>query len=101
MIYPTIDQEPRHPSQLYEAFFEGIVIFLILTHCNKKKYIKNNYGFITSIFLIMYGIFRFLIEFLRMPDVHIGLIFNLFTMGQIVKCSINNSWSRNLYKKTS
>ena len=45
---------------------------------------ENNFGFITSIFLILYGIFRFLIEFLREPDAHIGLIFNSITMGQLL-----------------
>ena len=84
MIYPSIDQAPRHPSQLYEAFFEGVVLFIILRHCNKKNYSQNNFGFITSLFLILYGIFRFFIEFLREPDAHIGLIFNSFTMGQLL-----------------
>ena len=84
MIYPSIDQAPRHPSQLYEAFFEGVVLFIILRFCNKKNYSQNNFGFITSLFLILYGIFRFLIEFLREPDVHIGLIFNTITMGQLL-----------------
>ena len=84
MIYPSIDQAPRHPSQLYEAFFEGVVLFIILRHCNKKNYSQNNFGFITSLFLILYGIFRFLIEFLREPDAHIGLIFNSITMGQFL-----------------
>ena len=84
MIYPSIDQAPRHPSQLYEAFFEGVVLFIILRHCNKKNYSQNNFGFITSLFLILYGIFRFLIEFLREPDAHIGLIFNSITIGQLL-----------------
>ena len=84
MIYPSIDQAPRHPSQLYEAFFEGVLLFIILRHCNKKNYSQNNFGFITSLFLILYGIFRFFIEFLREPDAHIGLIFNSFTMGQLL-----------------
>ena len=47
MIYPSIDENPRHPSQLYEAFFEGVVLFIILRHCNKKNYSQNNFGFIT------------------------------------------------------
>ena len=84
MIYPSIDQAPRHPSQLYEAFFEGVLLFIILRYCNKKNYSRNNFGFITSLFLILYGIFRFLIEFLREPDAHIGLIFNSITMGQLL-----------------
>ena len=84
MIYPSIDQAPRHPSQLYEAFFEGVLLFIILRYCNKKNYSQNNFGFITSLFLILYGIFRFLIEFLREPDAHIGLVLNSITMGQLL-----------------
>ena len=45
MIYPSIDQTPRHPSQLYEAFFEGVVLFVILRYCNKKKYSKKKIWF--------------------------------------------------------
>jgi len=84
MIYPSIDQLPRHPSQLYEAFFEGIILFIILIYFNKINYKKNNFGLITSLFLIFYGIFRILIEFLREPDAQIGFIFNFITMGQIL-----------------
>ena len=60
------------------------MLFIILMFCNKKNYSQNNFGFITSLFLILYGIFRFLIEFLREPDAHIGLIFNSITMGQLL-----------------
>ena len=84
MIYPSIDQAPRHPSQLYEAFFEGILLFIILRHCNKKNYSQNNFGLITSLFLILYGVFRILIEFLREPDGHIGLFLNSISMGQLL-----------------
>ena len=84
MIYPSVDQLPRHPSQLYEAFFEGIILFVILIYYSKKNYNKNNFGLITSLFLILYGVFRILIEFLREPDAHIGLFLNFFSMGQLL-----------------
>ena len=84
MIYPNIDQMPRHPSQLYEAFFEGFIIFIILRYYNKKNFTKNNFGLITGLFLILYGIIRFSIEYLREPDAHIGLLFNSITMGQLL-----------------
>jgi len=84
IIYPSVDQLPRHPSQLYEAFFEGIVLFIILKYYKKKNYNKNNFGSITFLFLILYGIFRFFIEFLREPDEHIGLLFNFISMGQLL-----------------
>ena len=84
IIYPSIDSFPRHPSQLYEAFFEGIILFIILLFFYFKKYSKEKYGIISGIFLFFYGIFRFLIEFLREPDQQIGLIFNFFSMGQLL-----------------
>ena len=84
IIYPSIDNLPRHPSQLYEAFFEGILLFLILLFVMLKNYSGRKYGFISGLFLFFYGIFRYLIEFVREPDSHIGLFFNLFSIGQIL-----------------
>ena len=83
-IYPLIDSSPRHPSQLYEALFEGIVLFLILYLYFIKNREKNLIGNISAYFLIIYSIFRFLIEYLREPDFHLGLFFNYFSMGQIL-----------------
>ena len=78
-----IDNLYRHPTQLYEAFFEGIVLFLILIYFKNKSYSKRP-GFISGIFLVFYSIFRFTIEFLRVPDDQLGyLLFNL-TMGQLI-----------------
>ena len=83
VIFVNIDNSPRHPSQLYEASFEGILLFLILITLVKNNYLEKR-GFISSLFLILYSTFRFFIEFLREPDGQIGyLIFNL-TMGQIL-----------------
>ena len=83
IIYPNIDNKPRHISQLYEAFFEGIILFLILL-VFYKNISKTKPGYISAIFLIFYGIFRFFIEFLREPDQHIGLFINTFSLGQIL-----------------
>ncbi len=78
-----IDNLYRHPTQLYEAFFEGIVLFLILIYFRNKSFSKSP-GFISGIFLVFYSIFRFIIEFLRVPDDQLGyLLFNL-TMGQLI-----------------
>ena len=78
-----IDNLTRHPSQLYEAFFEGIILFIILIYFKNKKFMKTP-GLISALFLIFYSIFRFIIEFFRVPDEHLGyLLFNL-TMGQII-----------------
>ncbi len=84
VIYPSIDTIPRHPSQLYEALFEGIILFLILILYFFKNQKYQNFGFISGLFLIFYGLFRFFIEFLREPDYHIGLFLNLFSMGQLL-----------------
>jgi len=84
IIYPLVDKNPRHPSQLYEAFFEGIILFLILLFYFSKKPKKYNIGTISGLFLIFYSIFRFFIEYLREPDYHLGLIFYYFSMGQLL-----------------
>ena len=81
--FVQVDNLFRHPSQLYEAFFEGIILFFILVYFMRKGFMKIP-GFLSSLFLIFYSIFRFFIEFLRVPDKQLGyLIFNL-TMGQII-----------------
>ena len=78
-----IDDLYRHPSQLYEAVFEGIILFLILIYFWSKDYLKTP-GKLSALFLIFYSVFRFFIEFTREPDAQIGLlIFNL-SMGQII-----------------
>ena len=80
-----IDNLYRHPTQLYEAIFEGLILFLILIYLKNKGLMKIT-GLMSGIFLICYSIFRFMIEFLRVPDEQIGyLLFNL-TMGQIISC---------------
>ncbi len=78
-----VDNLNRHPSQLYEAIFEGVILFIILIYFRKKGFMKIP-GLISGLFLIFYSIFRFVIEFFRAPDFQLGyLIFNL-TMGQII-----------------
>jgi len=81
MVFPGSDNIPRHPSQLYEAFLEGICLFLILWfYKDRKKY----EGDVLALFIIFYGIFRIFCEFFREPDVQIGYIFGVLTMGQIL-----------------
>jgi len=77
-----VDSTLRHPSQLYEAFFEGIVIFVILYWYNKKW--KKNSGELISLYMILYGIFRSFCELFREPDVQLGFIYKNFTMGEIL-----------------
>jgi phosphatidylglycerol:prolipoprotein diacylglycerol transferase len=83
VTFIQIDNLSRHPSQLYEAIFEGIILFLILIYYKNKKFLKTP-GLISSLFLIFYSVFRFFIEYFRVPDEQLGLlIFNL-SMGQIM-----------------
>ena len=78
-----IDDIYRHPTQLYEAIFEGIILFFLLLFFRNKGTLKFP-GLTSGLFLIFYSIFRFIIEFFRVPDSQLGyLIFNL-TMGQII-----------------
>jgi len=76
-----VDNLTRHPSQIYEAVLEGVVLFFLLNFVLIKKIDKI--GVISSYFLIFYSIFRFLSEFTREPDLQIGLIYNL-SVGQII-----------------
>ena len=76
------DDIPRHPSQLYESFFEGLVLFIILyILVTSQKFKKLN---MACVFLIFYGVFRILIELFREPDKHLGLVVFNFSMGQIL-----------------
>jgi len=81
MIFPGSDGVPRHPSQLYEAFLEGLVLFLIVRFVSNMS--KTN-GLATCSAIAGYGLFRFIVEFFRQPDAHIGLFFGLFSEGQLL-----------------
>ena len=82
IIFPEIDNLNRHPSQLYEAFLEGIVLFVLINFLFLKK--NFNYGLISFLFLIFYGIFRIVSEFFREPDKHIGYIFDFISLGSLL-----------------
>ena len=82
MIFPTDPtQQPRHPSQLYESFFEGFLMFAILYFINRKNFRP---GTVIGSFIMLYGTFRFFIEYVRQPDAQIGFIFDYFSMGQLL-----------------
>ena len=83
VIFIKVDNLSRHPSQLYEAILEGIILFLILIYFIDKNYLKKP-GLISGLFLIFYSLFRFLIEFFRVPDEQIGYLILNLTMGQII-----------------
>tara|TARA_B100000989_G_C19494048_1_gene451133 strand:- start:187 stop:981 length:795 start_codon:yes stop_codon:yes gene_type:complete len=82
VIFPIIDSLPRHPSQLYEAVLEGVVLFLILNSLIFRS--KYKMGACSYLFLIYYGIFRIISEFFRQPDPQIGYLFNILSMGTLL-----------------
>ena len=73
---------------MYEAFFEGLVLFIILFFYFNKKNSLRKFGYTSVLFLSLYALFLFFIEFVREPDVHIGLFYNFFSMGQILSIPI-------------
>ena len=82
VIFPLIDMYPRHPSQIYEAILEGLVLFIILNVIiSKKNYLT---GTCSYLFLIFYGIFRIFSEIFREPDPQIGYFLNFISLGMIL-----------------
>ena len=86
MVFPGGGPLPRHPSQLYEAFLEGVVLFLILWNLKDKTNPPASWpsGSMVALFLILYGIFRITVEFFRQPDAQLGFIVAGLTMGQLL-----------------
>ncbi len=87
MIFPAAGPLPRHPSQLYQAFLEGLVLFIILWMVKAKPWNRQSswpHGSILALFLILYGFFRFMVEFVREPDAQLGTVFFFMTMGQVL-----------------
>lgn len=81
MVFPEGGSLPRHPSQLYEFFLEGLCLFLILWFLKDRV---SKRGIVSAAFFLFYGIFRFVIEFFREPDPQIGYIIGFMTMGQVL-----------------
>jgi len=81
IIFPNSDGVPRHPSQLYEAFLEGLVLFLIVRFVSRRY---SATGITTWSFVAGYGLFRFIVEFFRQPDAQLGTFLGLFSMGQLL-----------------
>ncbi|NQW12020.1 MAG: prolipoprotein diacylglyceryl transferase [Alphaproteobacteria bacterium] len=84
MVFPRGGPEPRHPSQLYEAALEGGVLFVILLVLARRPGVRARPGIVVGAFLIGYGVFRSTVEFFREPDAHLGFVFALVTMGQVL-----------------
>ena len=84
VIFPNVDSMPRHPSQLYEAILEGVVLFIIINYLALKKELIYKTGFISAFFLIVYSFLRMFSELFREPDIQLGLLFNNFSMGTLL-----------------
>lgn len=81
LVFPGAGPEPRHPSQLYEAFLEGPVLLLVLWLLHRRR---ASAGIPFFTFFLLYGLFRFVVEFFRQPDAHLGFLWGGATMGQIL-----------------
>ena len=81
VVFPKIDNLSRHPSQFYEFFLEGVILFIILKFYSKRE---SPTGKVSGVFLIFYSLFRFIAEFFREPDSFLGFLFFHLTMGQIL-----------------
>jgi phosphatidylglycerol:prolipoprotein diacylglycerol transferase len=86
MVFPGGGPYPRHPSQLYECFLEGLVLFFILWTLKDKQNPPSSWapGSMMALCMILYGIFRIFVEFFREPDAHLGFIAAGVTMGQLL-----------------
>ena len=82
IIFPAIDMMPRHPSQLYEALLEGLILFILINSITLKR--KYKIGISSSLFLIFYGTFRIIAEQFREPDTQLGYLFGNLSMGTIL-----------------
>ncbi len=84
MIFPNGGPMPRHPSQIYQALMEGLVLFGIMLLCARSQAIRARFGALTGIFLSGYAIARIIGEFFRQPDAFLGFLFAGATMGQLL-----------------
>jgi phosphatidylglycerol---prolipoprotein diacylglyceryl transferase len=84
VVFPNGGPAPRHPSQLYEALLEGIVLFIVLWIVANKVPAARRPGFVTGVFLVGYGLARILAEFYREPDSFLGYLIGGATMGQLL-----------------
>jgi len=84
VIFPDAGNLSRHPSQIYEAILEGIILFIIINYLAFKKKLFYKAGYISGIFLIVYSILRIFSEIFREPDIQLGLFFNYFSMGTLL-----------------
>lgn len=85
MVFPSGGPLPRHPSELYEFFLEGVVLFTVLWMLKNRI---RTAGVLTSLFVMLYGVFRFIVDFFREPDPQLGFVLGPFTMGQVLSATM-------------
>lgn len=84
IIFPRGGDLPRHPSQLYQATLEGAALFIVMMLMIRNEKIRNCPGIVSSVFLVLYGCFRFIVEFVREPDEQLGYLTFGLSMGQLL-----------------
>jgi len=84
VIFPNVDNMSRHPSQIYEAISEGVILFILINYIALKKKLIFKAGYVSGYFLILYSLLRIFSENFREPDIHLGYFFNYFSMGTIL-----------------
>jgi len=84
VIFPNGGNVARHPSQIYEAILEGLILFILINYIALKKQLLFKTGYISGYFLISYSILRMFVENFREPDIHIGYFFNYFSLGTLL-----------------
>ena len=84
IIFPDGGSVARHPSQIYEAILEGIILFILINYLALKKQLLFKTGYISGFFLVLYSVLRILSEIFREPDIHLGLFFNYFSLGTLL-----------------
>jgi phosphatidylglycerol:prolipoprotein diacylglycerol transferase len=84
MVFPHGGPDPRHPSQLYQAAMEGLILLAVMMVLYHRDAVRNRAGMLTGVFLAGYGVARFIGEFFRQPDAHLGFLFAGATMGQLL-----------------
>jgi phosphatidylglycerol:prolipoprotein diacylglycerol transferase len=84
MVFPRGGPEPRHPSQLYESGLEGLLLFIVIAIMIFRFKALSRPGLIVGTFMTGYGLARYLIEFVREPDAHLGTLYGFATMGQLL-----------------
>ena len=84
IVFPNGGDVARHPSQIYEAILEGIILFILIIYFALKKQLLFKAGYISGLFLVSYSILRIFSEIFREPDLHLGLFFNYFSLGTVL-----------------